>query len=87
MNWSRFKAHSYHYADLGVSLDISRLPFPDDFLASKEAAMQQAFAAMAALEKGAIANPDEQRMVGHYAGLSESMQILNQLLKEDNDDE
>ena len=66
MNWSRFKAHSYHYADLGVSLDISRLPFPDDFLASKEAAMQQAFTAMAALEKGALANPDEQRMVGHY---------------------
>jgi glucose-6-phosphate isomerase len=66
MNWSRFKTHSYHYADLGVSLDLSRLPFPDDFLASKEAAIQQAFADMAALEKGAIANPDEQRMVGHY---------------------
>jgi glucose-6-phosphate isomerase len=28
--------------------------------------MQQAFAAMDALEKGAIANPDEKRMVGHY---------------------
>jgi len=28
-----------------------------------------------------------QRMVGHYAGLGESLQILNQLLKEDNDDE
>lgn len=28
-----------------------------------------------------------QRMVGHYAGLKESLQILNQLLKEDNDDE
>ena len=28
-----------------------------------------------------------QRMVGHYAGLSESLQILNQLLKEDNEDE
>ncbi len=64
--WTRFKTHSYHYADLGVSLDLSRLPFPDDFLASKEAAMQQAFAAMADLEKGAIANPDENRMVGHY---------------------
>ncbi len=66
MTWSRFKTHSYHYADLGVSLDISRLPFPDDFLAGKEAAMQEAFAAMAELEKGAIANPDEKRMVGHY---------------------
>ncbi len=66
MNWSRFKSHHYHNADLGVSLDISRLPFPDDFLPSMEPAMQKAFAAMAALEKGAVANPDEKRMVGHY---------------------
>ena len=28
--------------------------------------MQKAFEAMDALEKGAIANPDENRMVGHY---------------------
>src|SRR6185437_12056564 len=28
--------------------------------------LKEAFAAMAALEKGAIANPDEKRMVGHY---------------------
>lgn len=66
MSWNRFKAYLYHHADLGVSLDISRIPFPDDFLASMEPRMQQAFADMAALEKGAIANPDEQRMVGHY---------------------
>jgi glucose-6-phosphate isomerase len=66
MTWSRFKSHFYHYADLGVSLDISRMPFPDDFLASSEPMMQEAFAAMARLESGAIANPDEKRMVGHY---------------------
>lgn len=28
--------------------------------------MQKAFNAMKELEKGAIANPDESRMVGHY---------------------
>ena len=28
-----------------------------------------------------------QRMVGHYAGLAESLQILNNLLKEDNDND
>ena len=28
--------------------------------------MQRAFAAMADLERGGIANPDEKRMVGHY---------------------
>jgi glucose-6-phosphate isomerase len=31
-----------------------------------EPRLQAAFAAMAELEKGSIANPDEQRMVGHY---------------------
>ncbi len=66
MNWSRFKTHLFHHAGLGLSLDISRVPFPDDFLATMEPRMQSAFAAMAALEAGAIANPDEQRRVGHY---------------------
>jgi len=28
-----------------------------------------------------------QRMTGHYAGLAESLQILNNLLKEDNDND
>ena len=65
-SWSRFKSLYYQNADLGLALDISRIPFPDDYLASKDPAMQQAFADMAALEKGAIANPDEKRMVGHY---------------------
>ncbi|MDB6170134.1 MAG: Glucose-6-phosphate isomerase [Verrucomicrobia bacterium] len=66
MAWSRFKHYYCQNADLGVALDISRIPFPDDFLAGQESAIQQAFSAMAELEKGAIANPDEQRMVGHY---------------------
>ena len=66
MTWSRFKAHFCHNAGLGVSLDVSRIPFPDDFLATMAPRMAQAFADMAALEGGAIANPDEQRMVGHY---------------------
>lgn len=66
MTWTRFKTHFYHNADLGVSLDISRIPFPDDFFAAMEPRMQEAFTAMTALESGAIANPDENRMVGHY---------------------
>jgi glucose-6-phosphate isomerase len=66
MTWSRFK--EFHYGDpsLGLALDISRIPFPDGFLESMEPRIQKAFAAMAALEKGAIANPSEKRMVGHY---------------------
>ena len=61
--WNRFKANYYTNANLGVSLDISRIPFPDTFLPSMESAMQKAFVERAALEKGAIANPDEARMV------------------------
>lgn len=66
MTWNRFKTYFHHNADLGVSVDISRIPFRDDFLPSMESRMQDAFQAMAALEGGAIANPDEKRMVGHY---------------------
>jgi len=66
MNWSRFKKYHYQDSALGLALDISRVPFPDSFLASMERPIQQAFTEMAALEKGAVANPDENRMVGHY---------------------
>ncbi len=64
--WPRFKAHYCPVSELGLALDISRIPFPDDFLAKMEPAVQKAYAAMTSLEQGAIANPDEQRMVGHY---------------------
>ena len=66
MIWSRFKTHFCHNPELGVSLDVSRMAFPDEFLVTMAPTMQQAFADMAALERGAIANPDEKRMVGHY---------------------
>jgi glucose-6-phosphate isomerase len=66
MTWDRFKSTFSHHPKLGFSLDVSRVPFPDEFLAQIEPRLQQAFAQMAALEKGAIANPDEKRMVGHY---------------------
>jgi glucose-6-phosphate isomerase len=66
MTWDRFKSLYYTNPKLGLSLDISRMPFPDDFPAAMEPKLQKAFADMAALEAGAIANPDEHRMVGHY---------------------
>ena len=65
-NWQRFQEHFLEYEDLGFAIDVSRMRFGDDFLARMEPAAQQAFAAMRELEAGAIANPDEQRMVGHY---------------------
>ena len=50
----------------GLSLDISRMNFSSAWLDSMEPEAQRAYAAMAELERGAIANPDESRMVGHY---------------------
>ena len=64
--WERYRAHLCVTESLGISLDISRMRFADDFAAGMAAPMASAFAAMQALEQGAIANPDEGRMVGHY---------------------
>ncbi len=64
--WERFKARLIHDAVSGFSLDTSRLGYDDEYLARMEPQMRRAFDAMKALEAGAIANPDENRMVGHY---------------------
>jgi glucose-6-phosphate isomerase len=64
--WDRFQKYYVENPDLGVSLDISRMRFTEEWLAGMEPRAQKAFAAMDALEKGAVANPDEKRMVGHY---------------------
>jgi glucose-6-phosphate isomerase len=66
MSWEQFKKWQCLVPDLGFSLDLSRIPFPADFLGRMERPMASAFAAMAELERGAIANPDEGRQVGHY---------------------
>jgi len=66
MSWSRFKEFSFQFPRVGVAIDLSRLPFPPGYLEQMAGRMEHAFADMAALEKGAIANPDEKRMVGHY---------------------
>ena len=64
--WERYQNFLNNNQTLGLSIDISRMNFPDDFFSRMEIPLQGAFRAMAALEAGAIANPDEQRMVGHY---------------------
>jgi len=64
--WNRYRAFLYDDPKLGFRLDVSRMDLPeapDDGLA---AAFGRAFRAMDDLERGAIANPDEKRMVGHY---------------------
>jgi glucose-6-phosphate isomerase len=64
--WHRFQKHFTEFPALGIAIDPSRINFAADFFDRMEPRMQAAFAAMASLESGAIANPDEQRMVGHY---------------------
>src|SRR5690348_14903629 len=64
--WQRFQRLFLYYRDLDFSLDISRMKFPDSFLGKMQPKIEKAFAAMRGLEAGAIANPTEGRMVGHY---------------------
>jgi len=64
--WQRYKERTTFHDEIGLSLDLSRVDFADDFFDQQSASINKAFTAMAELEQGAIANPDENRMVGHY---------------------
>ena len=56
----------YFNEDLGFYLDISRITFDAAQVEQLKPKFDKAFADIKALEGGAIANPDENRMVGHY---------------------
>jgi glucose-6-phosphate isomerase len=77
--WQRFRKFLVFDPKTNFSIDISRINFPDSFLASLEPKLQTAYSQMQALVSGAIANPDEKRMVGHYwlrnSGLAPSAEI------------
>lgn len=64
--WERFKKYYFEFPTLGLRMDLSRMRFTEDFLERMKPRLQAAFQEMEALEAGAIANPDEGRMVGHY---------------------
>lgn len=64
--WQRYQRFLCRVPTLGLALDISRMRFDDGYLDRMAPALRRAFEAMDALERGAIANPDENRMVGHY---------------------
>ena len=66
MSWERFQKYYLNLPELGFSLDVSRMGADDIFYAKMAGKAKRAFSAMRKLEKGAIANPDENRMVGHY---------------------
>src|SRR5436309_9170309 len=64
--WPRFQKYLLRYDDLDFSIDISRMRFADGFFDKMKPLVEKAFTAMRELEAGGIANPDENRMVGHY---------------------
>ena len=66
MSWDQFQKFYLPFESIGFAADFSRVNFTDAFFQTMRAPMSAAFDAMAALEGGAIANPDENRMVGHY---------------------
>jgi len=81
--WERYKKYLCECPSIGMTLDISRMNFADDYLVRMEPGTQKAYQAMDALESGAIANPDENRMVGHYwlrsPGLAPSAAIRQEI--------
>jgi glucose-6-phosphate isomerase len=84
-HWDRFQTHFVRYSNLGFSIDISRMAFEDSLFTTLAGRIENAFKAMHELEAGAIANPDENRMVGHY-WLRNSQLAPNPELKQEIDE-
>ncbi len=66
MDFKTYKTHLLKCPGLNITLDTAAMDAPSDLYTSRADAIEHATDAMAALEQGAIANPDEDRMVGHY---------------------
>jgi glucose-6-phosphate isomerase len=65
-SWNQFNQSFVRYPDLGFSIDFSRVDLPSGYFDQLTGKITTAEAAMRAVEAGEIANPDENRMVGHY---------------------
>src|SRR5512137_2887048 len=64
--WERYKEYLNFNPEIGLMVDISRMMFSNDYFDRMESQIQKAFQDMETIESGAIANPDENRRVGHY---------------------
>ena len=64
--WTHFQQWCLEIPELQLTLDLSRSGLTQEALAAFEQPCADALASMAELEAGALANPDEQRQVGHY---------------------
>jgi glucose-6-phosphate isomerase len=84
-SWERYCRYRFADSDLGFSLDVSHVRFTDADLEPLWPRLKSAQHAMRRLEAGAIANPDENRMVGHYwlraPDLAPSSDIAEQIVQ------
>ncbi len=64
--WRRYRDGLCDCPTLGLRLDTGRMGQPGGWWKTTRGRMVSAFDDMDALERGAIANPDENRRVGHY---------------------
>ncbi|MDP8966336.1 MAG: glucose-6-phosphate isomerase [Cyanobacteriota bacterium] len=83
--WQRYQDWLYYHEGLEFYLDVSRMRFDDAFVEAMRPKVEKAFKEMDALEKGAIANPDENRMVGHYwlrdSDLAPTTELRQEIIK------
>lgn len=66
VSWESFLQRYWYFESIGLALDFSRTTMPADYADQKRSMIDRALAEMRELEAGAIANRDENRMVGHY---------------------
>lgn len=65
-NWKNFESLYLYDASLDFAVDVSRMDLDPKLLRKYEPKFKSAFTDMKKLDKGAVANPDENRKVGHY---------------------
>jgi glucose-6-phosphate isomerase len=83
--WERFQRFYTEFPAIGLAIDLSRTTLDEGAIEQMQPKLEKAFAAMDELEAGAIANPDEKRMVGHYwlrnAALAPDREIQRDITK------
>lgn len=65
-NWIEFKENFYFDNKTEFSIDLGNIGINKEVKKDFEKKFEKVFKDMQALESGSIANPDENRMVGHY---------------------
>ncbi|MDH3629372.1 MAG: glucose-6-phosphate isomerase [Acidobacteriota bacterium] len=66
VDWDTYRRWLYSDRDLGLRVDLSHMGIDDAYVERLRGRFETCFDGMVALESGSIANPDEDRMVGHY---------------------